>query len=58
MSKWEKSPETISTTDEVLRLQSEITRLQLDNKALNVRAQGVQVLGKRIKQLKLFIECS
>lgn len=46
MSKWEKSPETLSTTDEVLRLQSEITRLQLDNKALNVRAQGVQVLGK------------
>lgn len=58
MSKWEKSPETLSTPDEVLRLQSEITRLQLDNKALNVRAQGVQVLGKRIKQLKLFIECS
>lgn len=46
MSKWEQSTETQCRSDEVLWLQREITRLQLDNKALQVRAQGVQVLGK------------
>lgn len=46
MNKWEQSTETQNRSDELLRLQREITRLQLDNKALQVRAQGVQVLGK------------